>query len=935
MRKILRWLLLAFFLLAVPSLHAQNGALNNINYSAILPPNCSATGTFGYPRVWYLITNWNGYTAGFYWCNSAGQWVNGGGSGSGPTLQTNGTNNTLQSLVNFKNSSTDAVGLHITMTSDALGNEVAEITGTTYAGNAATATQLSGTPSLCNTGFAPTGILANGNATGCAALGSAMVYPAAGIAVSTGSAWGSPATSSTIIGLFTGCVGTDYLGADGACHSGGGSMVYPAGTGIPQVVSGASWGTTLGKQGTDSNVLTSGTVSGTGTSLCTDANGGATTSGCPTASAPPATGTSAILAGPAGARYTSVGIEGSPTPCQWYRAGQIVPCKANMTLNVGDRVFVAIFNQATTCNISDTYSNTWTLDANLDTNNDRLWESVITTGGSADKIIPDSGCVAGTGYVPTMVVFRTAGDAGVDNTANIASFGNDTCGTYSNQCSSTVTTASAGDAVIFVSAIQAAGSGTFIGQGVNLNPPMNIVAMNQDEDNGPVLAITGEQYSGNYTFTYNTGSAATGGGGGAFGFLIPMKSAPTIYGSHASTQIVPSTNPSLSITISIGQNWLAGGMTNGIDWTVAGCGNASLVDSLGNVWTPHLSIEGDTHGIIWTMTASAAGSDTISPPSACGLASSIRGGLFYATQITGNFAIDTFHEADDTTLTSDVRNPYDYVIAAETDWNTGGSTFRLSSPLTQIEAQNTPTATYPGTVEAGLFPTAQQYSVTSILHGIVQIVTFLGSGQPSLPTASRKLNPYDMSVPQLQAAQVVTPIPATACNGGPCLLYRGDLTNSFQVTLTENIGSSDYGSFIDGAVYHFHICEDGIGGWLPAWTSNGIVTTVNPPVIDTRANACTDAFGQWVASAQKLYFLTPPSTASGQIVIATATSGSHTFTTSFATAPTCTAALDGTTPPATALSYAVSATTAAVKVTLSASGTATFDVHCTSVVGKW
>ena len=38
-------------------------------------------------------------------------------------------------------------------------------------------------------------------------------------------------------------------------------------------------------QGTDANLLSSGTVSGTGAALCTDANGGATTSGCPAAGA--------------------------------------------------------------------------------------------------------------------------------------------------------------------------------------------------------------------------------------------------------------------------------------------------------------------------------------------------------------------------------------------------------------------------------------------------------------------------------------------------------------------------------------------------------------------------------------------------------------------------------------------------------------------------
>jgi hypothetical protein len=37
-------------------------------------------------------------------------------------------------------------------------------------GNAATATALAATPTLCSTGNAPTGILANGNATGCAAI---------------------------------------------------------------------------------------------------------------------------------------------------------------------------------------------------------------------------------------------------------------------------------------------------------------------------------------------------------------------------------------------------------------------------------------------------------------------------------------------------------------------------------------------------------------------------------------------------------------------------------------------------------------------------------------------------------------------------------------------------------------------------------------------
>lgn len=73
-------------------------------------------------------------------------------------------------------------------------------------------------------------------------LGSGMVYPGAGIAVSTGSSWTSAATAANIVSLFSSCSGTQYLGADGACHSGGGGMVYPS-AGIPNST-GSAWTTT-------------------------------------------------------------------------------------------------------------------------------------------------------------------------------------------------------------------------------------------------------------------------------------------------------------------------------------------------------------------------------------------------------------------------------------------------------------------------------------------------------------------------------------------------------------------------------------------------------------------------------------------------------------------------------------------------------------------
>jgi len=80
-------------------------------------------------------------------------------------------------------------------------------------GNAATATALAAAPTLCFTGQAPTGILANGNATGCASMsGGSMVYPGAGVPVSTGSAWGTSLTAPTGTFADTGAANTFAAG---------------------------------------------------------------------------------------------------------------------------------------------------------------------------------------------------------------------------------------------------------------------------------------------------------------------------------------------------------------------------------------------------------------------------------------------------------------------------------------------------------------------------------------------------------------------------------------------------------------------------------------------------------------------------------------------------------------------------------------------------
>lgn len=78
-------------------------------------------------------------------------------------------------------------------------------------------------------------------------------------------AWGGfSSTSATAYGLQP----------SNTAPSGNQILVFPTPT------SGWTQGIWFSLQGTDPNIMTSGTISGTGASLCTDANGGATTSGC-------------------------------------------------------------------------------------------------------------------------------------------------------------------------------------------------------------------------------------------------------------------------------------------------------------------------------------------------------------------------------------------------------------------------------------------------------------------------------------------------------------------------------------------------------------------------------------------------------------------------------------------------------------------------------
>jgi hypothetical protein len=298
-------------------------------------------------------------------------------------IQTNSSNNTSQAGINLETSTTNSVGLTVTPTNSATNVEKFEITGPSYTGNAATATNLASYPTLCSGGQFSQGLSSGSNNCGTPSGGgsgtvsgqAAGVIPlgtsstaisnqshlddgntTAGVITSsepvavasdgvhagviavignttlpslqagsfnllgpnsasvTAYAWQMPtatngsagvaligANSSNVSQVTVGTVPNSDLtnsaitiaGTSVALGSSTSSLPSPGAIGgtTPAAITGtaitANTSLTInggtaqtGTQGTDTKLLTAGTVSGTAATLCTDANGGATTTGC-------------------------------------------------------------------------------------------------------------------------------------------------------------------------------------------------------------------------------------------------------------------------------------------------------------------------------------------------------------------------------------------------------------------------------------------------------------------------------------------------------------------------------------------------------------------------------------------------------------------------------------------------------------------------------
>jgi hypothetical protein len=241
------WLWLLATLIFVPCVSAQRNLYTAIQASPEPLPNCvpAVTGQTQ-PLIWDITAQL------FKTCTATNTWSAIGGSGGSSynqTIQVNGSAQSQQATVNFVASTNmsitgSTVGSVTTLTFVATAPSFAAVTpgtntgalligtggslGVTGSGTiaATTAAALAAVPTPCSSGYAPTGVLANGNSTGCTAF---LANTMTAIGQMLGGGAGGAIT--TIAAGLTGQVPTATNGATPAFQSQG----LPGGNGATPV----------------------------------------------------------------------------------------------------------------------------------------------------------------------------------------------------------------------------------------------------------------------------------------------------------------------------------------------------------------------------------------------------------------------------------------------------------------------------------------------------------------------------------------------------------------------------------------------------------------------------------------------------------------------------------------------------------------------------
>ena len=592
------------------------------------------------------------------------------------------------------------------------------------------------------------------------------------------------------------------------CSTGGGLSGMTAGQ-VPIAATATTVTSSKALVGTDAGIASAGTISSTPTLACSDANGGLTTSGCPSTASIPSASTNLKTAAPIQIPGSAVSFSPDPAVCTGDPG--IVNCTPQRDPIAG-QIYGVYFDpgETPTCtDITDSQSNviTTVVPAGLGY---LTYNYFIPTTTAPDTFTTHC---SSNNEIMKMTMTQYFNASGVESTTATSA---DSCGTVGIPCTSTVTTGQPGDLLMSFTNMDGTNypTGPFGGYGPLTVSPQGVLysqSAGYGADNFSASAApTGGTYSGSGVNAGNTNGWTRSA---VFG-IIPATPLVGTAVVESQTSVTTLTSIAFSQTQAVGNTMVLS--VNASSMTTP---NSCLpVSSLGNVFVNMDGVDNNTNRHYYAPITVGGSSDTISFPAACSN-SSAGAELAVAMQMKSSFTVT-------------IKNG----TAGSNIGTYGGTTAADNATLILLPTNFSNAVAY--TFSPGLDVLSSSSTINSYALGIGQLsppgsYTYIANGyngfsmytgfllyptvQPTYPQ-----QPRVSALPDLGAPVTTLTLPFAST-----LNFDAAHAHGWDVTLTGNVTATTFAGAAGGQNYEFTFCGGQSPGLLVAAPSN--VSVVNWP----------------------------------------------------------------------------------------------------------